>query len=163
MPQLFLISWSRRNPVDAFVNISNSTNRISIISNESSLHHSPQHPLFLPSNIQSQNQNHPLSQFSLHLGPKWILSLLMMIVMKNFPWGESRSGWIARIVDDQKEFSDVVLNCQMCGSMTHFSWGCRVGLTQDPNTGFWYSTIVELNLWKFEHSMGIVLWTWTVW
>ena len=58
---------------------------------------------------------------------------------EEFPMRESGSGQIMRIVDDWDEPFNMVLNCQMCGSAAHLTWGCRVGYVQDPDTGFWYS------------------------
>ena len=53
---------------------------------------------------------------------------------------ESGSGQIARIVDDRDKPFDITLNCQMCGSGAHVTHGCRIGLVQDADTGFWYSS-----------------------
>ena len=58
---------------------------------------------------------------------------------KEFPMRESGCGEIARIVDDWDEPFNLILNCQMCGSGAHVTHGCRIGLVQDTNTGFWYS------------------------
>ena len=44
---------------------------------------------------------------------------------EKFLMRESRSRWVARVVDDQDELSDMILNCQMCGSMIDLTYKCR--------------------------------------
>ena len=46
---------------------------------------------------------------------------------------------MAQIVDNQDEPFSISLACQMCGLPTHITQGCRMGLVQDPDMGFWYS------------------------
>ena len=58
---------------------------------------------------------------------------------EEFPMRKSRSGQVARIVDDWDKLLDMILDCQMCRLMTHLTYKCRAGLVQNPNTGFWYS------------------------
>ena len=58
---------------------------------------------------------------------------------EEFPW-RNGSGHVAQIVDNQDEPFNMVLACQMCGSLAHITQGCRAGLVWDPDMGFWYSS-----------------------
>ena len=57
---------------------------------------------------------------------------------KEFP-RRNGLGHVAQIVDDRDKPFNIFLVCQMCGSPTHITHGCHMGLVQDPDTGFWYS------------------------
>ena len=48
-------------------------------------------------------------------------------------------GHMAQIVGDQDKPFNISLVCQMCGSPTHITYGCHMGLVWDQDIGFWYS------------------------
>ena len=49
------------------------------------------------------------------------------------------SGRVAQIVDDQDKLFNMTLAYQMCGSPTHITQECHMGMVWDPDMGFWYS------------------------